>query len=401
MVDFDIANRPFATHPMTGLMMPDGIFDTALGVQELHAQLRNTTAGAFAGTKVYMESVSDPNIITFPDTHDLSGLASNAIRTLSWRVDMTNAEPGEHYVSFVSTGPTGITRVIKKIFVTQTTFDPSTGTFNVDVPQGRLNVEFVSLFAPAEPCSSVRLPLDRPRAQRVARSLRDDRVSFLDLARELYSEHRADFVFCPPGYLPKRVRLTLTPTPAYAGQYGTLPFEDPFWKALLCILGVVLLAATAIVEAVWGTGSVTATTGSANDRNCCNTQAEGGGTNEVAAILAGGAAAAFTAAGLSDARDPMRRGQDHTPPASGEITVGETLNFELIPRDPVALEGRHRESCPTLGFADQAMQRVDGRVAGLLSDHRDGHALAFCTADRIPGVLVEAGDQGLVIGQVN
>jgi hypothetical protein len=40
----------------------------------------------------------------------------------------------------------------------------------------------------------------------------------------------------------------------------------------------------------------------------------------VAAGLVAAAAAAFTAAGLSDVRDAMRRGEDNTKPATGEVT---------------------------------------------------------------------------------
>ncbi len=49
------------------------------------------------------------------------------------------------------------------------------------------------------------------------------------------------------------------------------------------------------------------------------------------------AATALILAGESDERDVLRRGEDHTAPSAGELTVSEALDIEFIPRDPVAL----------------------------------------------------------------
>ena len=124
-----------------------------------------------------------------------------------------------------------------------------------------------------------------------------------------------------------------------SGQYGDLPFQDPWWKIILCIIAVLLLIASAIAEAVGGSGDVTVSSGSSSGDtpNCCGVKAEGGGSSYVAAGLAAAAAAVATAAALSDARDPIRRGQDNTLPAPGEITTNEKLDILINYLEPVAL----------------------------------------------------------------
>jgi hypothetical protein len=50
-----------------------------------------------------------------------------------------------------------------------------------------------------------------------------------------------------------------------------------------------------------------------------------------------GAFGSGTLAGLTDVRDPFRRGQDNTTPASGELTVSEQLHVVLGYPEPVVL----------------------------------------------------------------
>jgi hypothetical protein len=323
-------------------MIPDGIFEAALGVQELHAQVMNTSGATAVNTEVYLESVSHPGIVPTPATHTLDGLQPNAARVVQWIVDMSAAPPGEHLISFVSNSPGGLTRVIKKIFVSRTTFDPSSSTFVVDIPQGRLNIEFVDWIGSERPCCLPDKPSNRDDVQRATSVLGEGGTSFLDLARLLYTEKDTEFLFCLPGFLPHRIRVTLTPTPAYSGQYGDLPFQDPWWKIALLILAALLIIAAAIVAAATGSGSITPQAGGTFDDNppnvnCCEPRARGGSDSYVVAGLVAAAAAAATAAGMSDERDPTRRGEDATPPAAGEFTVSESLDVTLLPKNAVAL----------------------------------------------------------------
>ena len=72
-----------------------------------------------------------------------------------------------------------------------------------------------------------------------------------------------------------------------------------------------------------------------DDSDCCGVGASGGSDSYVVAGLVAAAAAAATAAGLSDTRDPFRRGQDATPPGPGETTLSESVVARFKYPEPV------------------------------------------------------------------
>ena len=331
MIAVDIPNRPFATEGFTGLMLPDGIFESTIGNQTLNAGLRNVGSTDFGSLQVYVESVSNPGIVVTAQTQTIE-LPAGASRTLSWAIDVSAAPPGEHYVSFVARRGSDSQRVIKKIFVTRVSFNPATATFSAETPQGTFHVQFHDFAKPGEPCCSPTLKHDFDP--------RDRKRNFLELVASEYKGHDPNFVFCPPGYLPHSLDATLVPVPTYTGQYGDLPFEDPWWKIILCIIAVLLLVAAGIAAAIGG-GEVSVTGGASDDTgspvpDCCHVRASGGSSNYVAAGLVAAAAAVATAAAFSDDRDPFRRGQDNTPPASAsERTIGEGLKARIDYIDPI------------------------------------------------------------------
>lgn len=335
MSTITIPNRPFASEIITGLMLPDGIFETSLGRQRINAHFSNNGATSVAGARVYVESASHPGIVVVPTTHTLSALAGGASRVLTWEADLTAVAPGTHRISFIVETATDRTRIIKKIFVTTVQFDESTLTFSAITPEGQLKVRFDDLVPPVNlNCCPGRLsdPRDNKKL-----------AYMLNHVGRLFEGHKADFRFCPPGYLPLNLEATFLPNPPYAGQYGDLPFEDPWWKVVLCIIAVILLIAAAIAAAEEG-GTIIVSTGGgggSSDPNdpgaCCGTTASGGSSSYLVAGLVAAAAAAATAACLSDVRDPFRRGEDHTQPADGEITVSESVKMKYRYPEPVAL----------------------------------------------------------------
>ena len=78
MLPITIANRPFSTELLTGLMLPDGIFEASLGVQQLNAYFSNTGGAPLAAVDVYVESVSDPGIVVTPVTYTIGSLNGGA-----------------------------------------------------------------------------------------------------------------------------------------------------------------------------------------------------------------------------------------------------------------------------------------------------------------------------------
>lgn len=353
MSSFIIPNRPFAIDLFTGLMLPDGIFVTLLGKQNLTVQIKNHGASATAASSVYIESVSHPSIDVFANTHTLAPLPSQAATSVAWTVDVTNCPAGVHYVSVIVDEGGTKKRLIKKFFVLGVTFDPSNG-FTAEMPEGRMKAKFGALVKARKNCCAHPKPIEPDREPP-----RNDDDQRCDCGKdgkarkekanrtmaELVSSfrgHERDFLFCPPGYLLKTAEYSWEPTPGYQGQYSDLPFDDPWWKVALAILAVLLLIAAAIAEATDGTGSVTVSTedpptSSGPVEDCCGVEASGGGTSYLAAGLVAAAAAAATVAGLSDARDAFRIGEDKTPPGEGETTLSEHFAVEFAYPEAVAL----------------------------------------------------------------
>ena len=328
MATVTVPNRPFSTELITGLMLPDGIFESSLGRQRINAHFRNVGGAPEANVSVYIEGISHPGIAVTPQTHVIASLNPNAARVLAWEADFSAAPPGIHFVSFIEESATGRNRTIKKIFVTRTQFDATTKTATMETPQGVMSVRFNNMIGPKDICCP---------------PSREENNNDGDIIKNLARFKGLDpaFALCLSTYLPTDMDVTVTLTPPYGGQYGELPFEDPWWKIALCILALLLLIAAAIAEATSGSGSVGVTTGGSTPPGCptstCGVGASGGGTSYLAAGLVAAAAAAATAAGLSDIRDPFRRGQDNTAPGAGELTVSEQLSALLIYADPVAL----------------------------------------------------------------
>lgn len=347
MPAISVPNRPFASETITGLALPDGIFETTIGAQRINAHFKNQGASAAGAVKIYVESTSDPGIAITPQTFTVA-LSGGAAQLLRWDADFSSATPGIQYVSFVVDDGASRAHVIKKIFVTRITFNPATRTFMAQTPEGTLEVGFNSLTGPKGACCC--------RSKRSGGRAGAKELSILELARLYAGRPDPEFHLCLPGYLITDVDLAVTPTPPYPGQYGDLPFQDPWWKIILCIIALLLLIAAAIAEAVGGSGDITVSGGTGGGdgtgQDCCGVSAQGGGTSYVAAGLVAAAATVATVAAASDVRDPFRRGQDHTNPSAGELTVAEKVNLKIGYPEPVAL-GR-----PFAVKADWTYERV-------------------------------------------
>lgn len=341
MLNLSIPNRPFATEPITGFMLPDGLFECTLGVQSINIHLKNTGAAPVVGAQVYVESVDDPGIVITPATHNVPGTAAGVSHVFSWTGNFSAATPGVHRISFVVETPAQRRRVIKKIFVTKVGFNALTGAFTADTPEGRISVTFHDLVRPKNSgCGCQEAPPKNPD-RKGSRQTHLNQRSVLDHLRDGFKGHSNDFRLCLPGYLPLNYSVAVTETPPFPGQYGDLPFQDPWWKVLLCVIAALLLLAAAIAEAEDGSGEISTSGGPGGSDSpsgdCCGLAPSGGGTSYVAAGLVAAAAAAATAAALADARDPFRKGQDHTLPANGALTLGEELDVQFIYGEPVAL----------------------------------------------------------------
>lgn len=333
MITVSIPNRPFASDVFTGLQLPDGIFEATLGRQRLNAYVQNIGAAPVTQVSVYLESVSHPGISVTPVTHSIPQLDSGVPRLFSWDVDVSGAPPGVHRVSFIVENPAGSRRIIKKIFVTRVQFHEATSTFSAETPEGTIKVRLKNLVKPKQGCYG-------GGGREEAHTKKE--VNFLDFVKRLGAEREPKYELCLPGYLLSDFEIGIQPNPPFSGQYSDLPFEDPWWKVVLIVVMVILLIAAGVYAATTGSGNVGVTvhgevSTDGSDFNCCEVRAHGRSSSYVVAGLVAAAAAAATAAGLSDKRDPIRRGQDNTLPSAGEVTIGESLNVSLRYPEPVAL----------------------------------------------------------------
>ena len=310
----DIQRRPFSVEPYTKVMLPDGIFDTALKLQRITCYYTNTSTKVLDNVTIYLEGVGDPGIVPVAQSYFFGAIPAGASVRVSWLADFEHGTPGKKIVSVIAQAAgMAPVRTIKQIFVSQTTQDPVTGEYSCTVEEGTLKISDLQMIGPRDkwlPCS------ERNKECRPSQG----------------------------PWVPSKMSMAFYPNPAYAGVHGDLPFSDPWWKILAWIVAaiaaIVAIVAAALGEGTAGTavgGTFDETTG---DIECC-TPDPGGIPHDDGITVAGVASAIATAAvavGLSDAADPWWRGQEATPPKPGELTQAEKVDVAFsYPHDaPVA-----------------------------------------------------------------
>lgn len=297
-----VLTRPFAVEPVTNIMMPDGIFDNAIYNLRIAAHFTNTSGSPLSNVKIWFESVGDPGIAPVAHTHTFASVPAGAAVLVSWDADFKFAMPGKRMVSMLAEAD-GFTsrRSIQQIFVSQTRFNSGTNSYTCTVEEGTLTISRMSGHKP------------------------DKGWGTIDGAGEECK--------CPPSIgpiVPTGMTMVWAPNPAYAGTHGELPFSDPWWKVLAIIVAVVA-ALVAIIAAALGAGKASFSVGGTFEETdpsvkCCSLKGAGSGKPEftvagVASAIASGA----IAVACSDAADPFWRGQEATPPAPGETTIGERV----------------------------------------------------------------------------
>jgi hypothetical protein len=308
-----VQSRPFAIEPVTNIMLPDGIFDNALYNLRIGAHFTNTSGSALSNVTIWFESVGDPGIVPVARTHYFATIPAGATVLVAWDANFQYATPGKRLVSMLAKAD-GFTarRSIQQIFVSQTRFDAATNSYTCTVEEGTLTVSNISGHKPDRSWSDTG----------AAGNGKDCR--------------------CPPPWgpiVPTGMTMVWAPNPAYAGTHGELPFSDPWWKILAIIVAIVA-ALVAIVAAALGAGQANFSVGGTVEEtdpsvHCCTPKGAANGKPEftVAGVASAIASGAVVVA-CSDAADPFWRGQEATPPAPGEVTVGERVVAKWSLVDP-------------------------------------------------------------------
>ena len=314
----DILKRPFSVEPITNVMLPDGIFDLALTRQKLTCYYTNTGAAPLNDVTLYLEGVSDTGIVPEARTYSFPVIPPGASVRVEWVCDFTHASIGKKNVSFIAQAAgQEMRRTLKQIFVSKTSLDTTTGTFTCEVPEGSIRVKFHQVIGPSDKdwnsgggqgCCGCKCGCG--------------------------GDHGSRGGLGP--WLPTRVTLEVTPSTPYTGQFGDIPFQDPWWKVLGWIVAAIA-AIVAIVAAALGHGTAGFGVSGTFDESdpsvsCCRPDpgatADTTGADTVAGV-ASTIAAAGVAVGLADLEDPWQRGREATPPGPGEITLSETVKVEF------------------------------------------------------------------------
>lgn len=314
-----VLTRPFAVEPVTGIMLPDGIFDNAIYNLQITAHFTNQSSNPLANVELYLESVGDPGILPTARTYTFPSIPAGASVRVGWDANFQNATPGKRLVSLIAKAD-GFDprRSIQQIFVSQTRFNPATNTYTCTVEEGTLTVSDIAAIGPgagwgkggSTGCCKCGGDGGGPTAF--------------------------------PPYVPTGATMVWAPNPAYTGIHGDLPFSDPWWKILGWIVAAVA-ALVAIIAAALGAGNVNFSVGGTFDEtqptvHCCTPK---GSVSQKPAYTVAGVASAIAsvaiAVGCADAADPFFRGQEATPPAADESTVGERVEVKWdLPEAPNA-----------------------------------------------------------------
>ncbi|MCU0440395.1 MAG: hypothetical protein MUC49_21090 [Raineya sp.] len=292
-----IQYRPFSVEPNTGIMLPDGIFDTAIFEQQITAYYTNNSSSDLKNVSIYFESISDNNIVVTSKTHFFHVIPAGASVKVFWLGNFQHASFGKKNISIIAkANGHSLKREIKQIFVSKTTYNQISNTYTCQIPEGSIQVKILGAITER-----------KSRGRKVSRF--------------------------PALTIPTRLELTVLPNPPYKGQFGDLPFQDPWWKVVGWVVAAVA-AIGAVVAAALGEGKASVGVSGNFDEtgkvNCCKPN-DGLSVKErqtVAGVLSTIASGAVVV-GCSDDIDPWRRGQEATPVKEGEITISESLKLNM------------------------------------------------------------------------
>jgi hypothetical protein len=293
-IPIKISSRPFSIEPFTSVMLPDGIFDSAIQTLDIAFFVTNTSdlplrfCWVRPDTHIQVEwtYVGNPFV-------QLGALRPGESKLVRWRAVFSNCTPGKKVIGIefgvqvewneLGGGFDGYQR--RTVFVSKTTKDEITGIYSCEVPEGAMHLKFVrksfsSGWDVTEQDGDITWTVSVPRIG-------------------VIHEFQASVVSRP-------------------GQEEAIPFADPWWKVVACIIAV-LAAIAAIIAAKEGEGTasigVSGDYGSEEDPNvnwCTPDPTKHPDWKNIAGCLSVLASTAARVA-LMDERDPFQKGRDEHP----------------------------------------------------------------------------------------
>lgn len=308
MLPLGVKKRPFAVEPVTGLMLPDGIFDTAIRRLLISAYIVNLSSDTVGHFWARIHDNSDYRITGIDQVHVDTDLTSGASTLVQWEVTFSEAKPGKKKLQIEFGGmsfdvqgkPSYWDGYVETVyFLSATTYSESDGRYICSIPEGTLDMYFEN---------SAQAPSTRP----------------------LNSE-----LPIPAIQFPERFIGGVNPIGL------NIPFDDPWWKVVAWIIAAVA-AIGAIVAAKEGKGAASIGVSGHNHDDpykhdwCVPDPTAMGQDNRFtpAGILSAIANGAILV-GLSDEIDPWERGRVAAALQPGEIPVRETVSVELSYPDEI------------------------------------------------------------------
>lgn len=310
LVPLEIKLRPFAVEPETGIMLPDGIFESSLGRLEIKFHISNDTEETFHNVYYELETYSPQDFTILKRKGTILKIEPGAVVIAEFEANFIGSVPGEKKMKIWLSGDNIRFKgryIDKKIFVTRTTLNNVSGEYKCETPGGTM---------------------------------------LLNLHQVAISEN---YPYCHPDYkgpapklfIPLTGKIILIPSKPIVDKFDAIPFEDPLalWKALAFLIAA-LAAIAAYIAAKNGRG--TASIGivysqTPTGNTICKPYLPNLGKDEgvtLATVLSAIASAAL-AAGLKHYRDPWLIGRENIKLRTGENITSEEVTFKIDPEFPI------------------------------------------------------------------
>jgi hypothetical protein len=259
-----IVDRPQAVDTKTGFMQLDGLFDVSLGVQSICVYIRND--GNTPITNVTATATFDgASGIQLTDSIESFGTLMPGMAVMGfYTADFSGSHPQKHLLTLHVQGTAFSQWIARNLFVLKSVNVDSTSWLSY-LPEGSIKTKILTDHYTGTPAT-----LGMPK----------------------------DFIWTIDYKIP------------YPGQFGPIPFNDPWWKVAGAIAGVA--------------GGLTYVAGGIV--KYCGNEKEGELVKDIGTGVCGSGAIVAAA----DSIDVFRRGQQNTLPLPNELTLKEEVLMNVI-----------------------------------------------------------------------
>lgn len=286
----EVPYRPYAVRIADLEQMPDGIFEAKLGQYYMGVRVKNIWGIPFTSDNVFdiseesradlfqkgiqiLDSWTQEELDVLGQEVTSQGIKIGHLipeqsRTIYFKIDVTNAQAKKYEVEFICRNIKGMTdpnhsgrKTSQQIFISRMEYDSTTNSYHFDLPQGRmvLGIDKVaidekgykeSVKAAKNKCKKENQKPDVKELRAMLKSLLSGKdIDICEVQRLLSCYcHSSDdgrnpkdlFCYNPYYLILTKMNLKIFPKAPYSGQFGSIPYDDPWWKVLLAIIAAIL-----------------------------------------------------------------------------------------------------------------------------------------------------------------